>query len=139
VREGATVAILSFGARLQEGLRAAEDLAARGLSTTVADARFCKPLDEELIRRLADEHEVLIIIEEGAIGGFASHVFGFLAHEGLLDGGLKVRPMYLPDRFIAHAKPVEQYADAGLEARHIVATALIAFGRADEAVAAARA
>ena len=139
VREGTTVAILSFGARLQEGLKAADDLAARGLSTTVADARFCKPLDEDLIRRLAGAHEVLITIEEGAVGGFASHVLEFLAHEGLLENGLKVRPMTLPDRFIAHAKPDEQYEDAGLQAHHIVATALTAIGRGDEAVISVRA
>ena len=133
VREGTAIAVLSFGGRLQEGLKAADELAAHGLSTTVADARFCKPLDEDLVRRLAREHEVLILIEEGAVGGFASHVFEFLANEGLLENGLKIRPMYLPDRFIAHAKPVEQYEDAGLQARHIVATALTAIGRGDEA------
>ena len=133
VREGTAIAILSFGARLQEGLKAADELAAHGLSTTVADARFCKPLDEDLVRRLAHEHEVLILIEEGSVGGFASHVFEFLANEGLLENGLKVRPMYLPDRFVAHAKPVEQYEDAGLQARHIVATALTAIGRGAEA------
>jgi len=139
VREGTTVAILSFGARLQEGLKAAEELAARGLSTTVADARFCKPLDEDLVRRLAAEHEVLITIEEGAVGGFSSHVLGFLAHGGMLENGLKVRPMYFPDRFINHAKPVEQYEDAGLEAQHIVDMALSAIGRRADAVAAAHA
>ncbi len=139
VREGTAVAILSFGARLQEALKAAEELAARGLSTTVADARFCKPLDEDLTRRLATEHEVLITIEEGAIGGFAAHVFQFLAREGLLESGLKIRPMCLPDRFINHDKPQAQYADAGLEAGHIVATALTALGRAEETVEPARA
>ncbi len=139
LREGSTVAILSFGARLPEVLKAADTLAARGLSTTVADARFVKPLDQDLVRRLAREHEVLITIEEGAVGGFAAAVFQFLAMEGLLDNGLKVRPMILPDRFILHDKPELQYEDAGLNARHIVATALTALGRAEEAAKTLRA
>ena len=139
LREGSTVAILSFGARLPEVLKAADTLAARGLSTTVADARFLKPLDGDLVRRLAREHEVLITIEEGAVGGFAAAVFQFLAMEGLLDNGLKVRPMILPDRFILHDKPELQYEDAGLNARHIVATALTALGRAEEAAKTLRA
>ena len=139
LREGSTVAILSFGARLPEVLKAADTLAARGLSTTVADARFLKPLDDDLVRRLAREHEVLITIEEGAVGGFAAAVFQFLAMEGLLDNGLKVRPMILPDRFILHDKPELQYEDAGLNARHIVATALTALGRAEEAAKTLRA
>ena len=139
LREGSTVAILSFGARLPEVLKAADTLAARGLSTTVADARFVKPLDGDLVRRLAREHEVLITIEEGAVGGFAAAVFQFLAMEGLLDNGLKVRPMILPDRFILHDKPELQYEDAGLNARHIVATALTALGRAEEAAKTLRA
>ena len=139
LREGSTVAILSFGARLREVLKAADTLAARGLSTTVADARFVKPLDDDLVRRLAREHEVLITIEEGAVGGFAAAVFQFLAMEGLLDNGLKVRPMILPDRFILHDKPELQYEDAGLNARHIVATALTALGRAEEAAKTLRA
>ena len=105
MREGSKIAILSLGARLAECLVAAEDLAAKGLSTTVADARFAKPLDTDLIRRLAREHEVLITIEEGAVGGFASHVLQYLATAGMLDQGLKVRPMVLPDRFIDHASP----------------------------------
>ncbi|MFQ5939398.1 MAG: 1-deoxy-D-xylulose-5-phosphate synthase [Alphaproteobacteria bacterium] len=130
MREGTTVAILSFGAHLQECLKAADELAARGFSTTVADARFAKPLDQDLIRRLVAEHEVLITIEEGAIGGFASHVLNFLATEGLLDQGLKIRPMILPDRFIAHGKPQGMYEDAGLNAEHIVGTVLSALGRA---------
>jgi 1-deoxy-D-xylulose-5-phosphate synthase len=128
VREGAKVALLSFGARLAECLKAADELAARGLSTTVADARFCKPLDQNLIRRLANEHEVLITIEEGAIGGFASHVLQFLAVAGMLDAGLKIRPMILPDRFIDHDGPAKQYDEAELNAKHIVATALSALG-----------
>src|SRR5689334_4548962 len=126
MREGTTVALLSLGTRLQECLRAAEELASRGLSTTVADARFAKPLDEDLIRRLAAEHEVLITVEEGAVGGFASQVLQFLASTGQLDGGLKIRPMVLPDRFIDHHKPEVQYAEAGLDAKAIIAMALSA-------------
>jgi 1-deoxy-D-xylulose-5-phosphate synthase len=126
LREGTKVALLSFGARLGECLKAADELAARGLSTTVADARFAKPLDEDLVRRLAVEHEVLITIEEGAIGGFAAQVMQSLAMAGILDAGLKIRPMILPDRFIEHDNPAKQYEDAGLSARHIVATALAA-------------
>ncbi|MFO1163473.1 MAG: 1-deoxy-D-xylulose-5-phosphate synthase [Reyranellaceae bacterium] len=129
VREGTKIAILNFGARLGECLVAAEDLAAKGLSTTVADARFAKPLDTDLVRRLAREHEVLITIEEGAIGGFSSQVLQHLATAGLLDGGLKIRPMILPDRFLDHAAPAKQYEWAGLNAPQIVATALEALGR----------
>jgi 1-deoxy-D-xylulose-5-phosphate synthase len=129
MREGTKVALLSFGARLTECLKAADELAARGLSTTVADARFCKPLDEALVRRLAAEHEVLITIEEGAIGGFAAHVLQFLALAGMLDAGLKIRPMTLPDKFIDHDNPTLQYDEAGLNAKHIVATALSALGQ----------
>jgi 1-deoxy-D-xylulose-5-phosphate synthase len=129
LREGTTVAILSFGARMVEVLKAADDLQARGLSTTVADARFAKPLDEDLVRRLAAEHEVLITIEEGAVGGFAAHVMQFMAGQGLLDNGLKFRPMVLPDIFIDQDKPEKMYDVAGLNAPHIVATALAALGR----------
>ena len=129
LREGNVVAILSLGSRLADSLNAADDLAARGLSTTVADARFAKPLDLDLLRRLAASHEVLITIEEGSIGGFSSHVLHALASEGLLDGGLKVRPMTLPDRFIDHDSPATQYADAGLDSAAIVATALAALGQ----------
>lgn len=132
LREGSKIAILNFGARLQECLVAAEDLAAKGLSTTVADARFAKPLDTDLIRRLAREHEVLITIEEGSVGGFSSFVLQYLATAGLLDQGLKVRPMVLPDRFIDHAAPARQYEWAGLDAPHIVATALAALGQSAE-------
>ena len=128
LREGNHIAILSYGARLQESLAAADELAARGLTTTVADARFAKPLDEDLIRRLAREHEVLITIEEGAIGGFASYVLNFLAQNALLDAGLKVRPMFLPDSFVAHGDPKWQYQEAGLNAPDIVRTALAALG-----------
>jgi len=124
IREGNAIAILSLGARLQECLKAADELAAHGLSTTVADARFAKPLDEELVLRLAREHEVLITIEEGAIGGFASQVFHLLAKHGVLDAGLRIRPMVLPDVFLPHAEPDQQYQDACLRSQHIAATAL---------------
>jgi 1-deoxy-D-xylulose-5-phosphate synthase len=129
VREGNRIAILSFGTRLSEALKAAEDLEARGLSTTVADARFAKPLDEDLVLRLAREHEVLITIEEGSVGGFASHVLQLLAERGALDQGLKVRPMVLPDAFIDHDKPERMYAQAGLSAEGIVVKAFEALGR----------
>ena len=111
-----------------------EDLASKGLSTTVADARFAKPLDTDLIRRLAREHEVLITIEEGAAGGFGAHVMHFLAHDGLLDRGLKIRPMTLPDVFQDHDTPEKMYAQAGLDADGIVRTALQALGRGNEAI-----
>ena len=129
LREGTNVALLSYGARLAECLDAATELAARGLSATVADARFAKPLDEDLIRRLVAEHEVLITIEEGAIGGFASQVMQYLAVNDLLDGSCRVRPMMLPDRFIAHGTPAGMYEDAGLTATDIVANVLAALGR----------
>ncbi len=138
--DGGAVALLSLGGRLNECLRAAEDLRARGLPTTVADARFAKPLDEDLILNLARNHEVLITIEEGSIGGFGSHVLGLLARSGALDRGLKIRTMTLPDRFVDHAKPDEQYEDACLQARHIIETAVGALGitKHIRAVAAAR-
>ncbi|MDP6238606.1 MAG: 1-deoxy-D-xylulose-5-phosphate synthase [Alphaproteobacteria bacterium] len=129
MREGTAIAILSFGARLIECTKAADELAAHGLSTTLADARFAKPLDTDLVARLAREHEVLITIEEGAIGGFATQVLQFLATNGLLDKGLKIRPMMLPDRFIEHGSPAEMYEDAGLTVSDIVATALAVLGR----------
>ena len=128
LREGTSIAILSYGTRLQECLKAADELAAQGLSATVADARFAKPLDTALIERLAREHEMLITIEEGSVCGFGSLVAQHLAWQGLLDGGLKFRPMTLPDRFLDHAAPKVQYDWAGLNARHIVATALAALG-----------
>jgi 1-deoxy-D-xylulose-5-phosphate synthase len=134
VRQGSQIAILSLGTRLAEALKAAEDLAARGLSTTVADARFAKPLDRELVLKLAAEHELLITIEEGSIGGFGSHVLGLLAAEGVLDEGLKIRTMTLPDLFQDHDKPEKMYAQAGLDAKTIVATALSALGAASEKV-----
>jgi 1-deoxy-D-xylulose-5-phosphate synthase len=129
VSEGTKIALLSFGTRLSECQKASEELTARGLSTTVADARFCKPLDEDLVSRLAREHEVLITIEEGSVGGFGSHVLQYLAASGQLDRGLKIRPMILPDVFIDHDKPEKQYDEARLNARHIVETALLALGR----------
>ncbi len=136
LREGTTVAILSLGTRLAEAMKAANELQAFGLSTTVADARFAKPLDIDLVNRLAREHEVLITIEEGSIGGFGSHVVHHLASAGLLDNGLKIRPMVLPDRFLDHDAPMKQYDEAGLNARHITATALAALGRTDAALTA---
>ena len=129
LREGTKVALLSLGARLAECLAAADELAALGLSATVADARFAKPLDTDLILRLARAHEVLITIEEGAGGGFGAHVLEYLAREGVLDQGLKFRPMTLPDVFIEQDSPAAMYAKAGLDARGIVATALAALGR----------
>ena len=111
-----------------ECLKAAEELEARGLSTTVADARFAKPLDRDLILRLAREHEALITIEEGAVGGFGSHVLQLLATEGMLDHGLKIRPMVFPDIFIDQDKPVKMYDVAAMNAPHIVETALRALG-----------
>lgn len=127
VREGTKVALLNFGGRLAECLNAADLLEAQGLSTTVADARFAKPLDHDLIMRLVREHEVVITIEEGAIGGFGSHVMQFLSDTGLLDGGMaKVRSLIMPDRFIDQASPADMYAQAGLDAAGILA----AVGRA---------
>ncbi len=128
VKEGGKVAILSFGARLKEAIAAAEALDAHGLPTTVADARFAKPLDEELILRLAREHEVLLTVEEGAVGGFASHVLQFLAMRGKLDSGLKIRPLVLPDAFVDHDSPAKMYEAASLDARGMVAAALEALG-----------
>ncbi len=129
IREGDRIAILSLGTRLGEALKAAEELEARGLSTTVADARFAKPLDEDLVLRLAREHEVLITIEEGSVGGFGSFVLQRLAEHGVLDQGLKVRPMVLPDLFLDHDKPERMYARAGLDAAGIVARVFEALGR----------
>src|SRR6202522_1776809 len=128
VREGSRIAILSLGTRLQEALKAAEELAARGLSTTVADARFAKPLDRELILRLAATHKLLITIEEGAAGGFGAHVLTLLSDAGALEHGLKVRTMTLPDKFQDHDKPERMYAAAGLDAKGIVAKAIAALG-----------
>ncbi|WP_162651970.1 1-deoxy-D-xylulose-5-phosphate synthase [Lentilitoribacter sp. Alg239-R112] len=128
VKEGTKVALLSFGTRLADCVLAAEDLDAAGLSTTVVDARFAKPLDHDLIRRLAKEHEVLITIEEGAVGGFGSHVSHFLSHEGLLDHGLKFRPLVMPDIYMDQAKPEDMYLKAGLDRAGIIDTAFKALG-----------
>jgi len=128
LREGTSIAIVSLGARLAEALKAADQLAAFGLSTTVADARFMKPLDRDLILDLAREHEVLITVEEGAIGGFGSHVLHALAEAELLDGGSKIRTMGLPDVFIDHGHPHQMYELAGLNASSIATTAMMALG-----------
>ncbi|WP_011580078.1 MULTISPECIES: 1-deoxy-D-xylulose-5-phosphate synthase [Chelativorans] len=133
VREGSKIALLSLGTRLADCMIAAEELEAAGLSTTVADARFAKPLDADLIRRLAREHEVLVTVEEGSIGGFGAHVLHFLAHEGLLENGLKVRPLVMPDIFMDQAKPEKMYAKAGLDAAGIVKTVFAALGQAEQA------
>jgi 1-deoxy-D-xylulose-5-phosphate synthase len=135
LREGSTVAILNFGARLGECLKAADKLSAYGLSATIADARFAKPLDTDLVRRLAREHEVLLTIEEGSAGGFGAHVLHFLAWDGLLDKGLKIRNLVLPDRFIDQDSPERMYEIAGLEAKAIVAAGLSALGREPDAAA----
>jgi 1-deoxy-D-xylulose-5-phosphate synthase len=129
VKQGTKVALLSFGTRLADCLMAAEDLDAAGLSTTVADARFAKPLDIDLIRQLARNHEVLLTVEEGAIGGFGAHVLHFLAHEGLLDGRLKVRPLVMPDTFMDQAKPEAMNAMAGIDRKGIVGTVFQMLGQ----------
>ena len=135
VREGTSIALLSLGTRLSETLKAADLLAAKGISATVADARFAKPLDEDMILRLAREHEALITIEEGSIGGFGAFVLHLLADKGALDRGLKVRTLTLPDIFQDHDKPEAMYAQAGLNAEGIAASALTALGvSADRAV-----
>ena len=133
VRQGSTVALLSYGTRLGDCLAAAERLGALGLSPTIADARFMKPLDEELIARLARDHDVLLTVEEGGIGGFGSHVAVFLAKNGLLDGKLRFRPLMIPDRFTEQASQSDMYAEAGLDRAGIVAATLSALG--DEASA----
>jgi 1-deoxy-D-xylulose-5-phosphate synthase len=140
LREGGSVAILSLGTRLADALRAADELAARGLRATVADARFAKPLDAALIEQLARHHEVLITVEEGSVGGFGSAVLQHLAWKGLLDGtersgGLKVRPMVLPDRFIDHDTQPRQIAEAGLAPKDIAAAAMGALGLPARAIA----
>jgi 1-deoxy-D-xylulose-5-phosphate synthase len=129
VQEGHKVALLSYGARLGECLKAAKELTALGLSATVADARFAKPLDVDLLTHLAREHEVLVTIEEGAIGGFGTYVLQALAEQGLLDQGLRVRCMILPDQFIDQDTPAAMYAQAGLDARAIVAKVFEALGK----------
>jgi 1-deoxy-D-xylulose-5-phosphate synthase len=129
LREGTTIALLSLGGRLPEALKAAETLESHGLSTTVADARFAKPLDLDLLLRLAREHEALITVEEGSIGGFGSQVLSALAERGLLDAGVAVRTLGLPDRFIDQDKPEAMYAAAGLDAQAIVARVFEALRR----------
>jgi 1-deoxy-D-xylulose-5-phosphate synthase len=128
IREGHSIAILSLGSRLGDALKAADELTARGFPTTVADARFAKPIDTAMVEQLARNHEVLITIEEGSIGGFASQVMHHLAWKGLMDHGLKVRPMVLVDKFIDHDSQAKQIAESGLSARDIVAAGLAAFG-----------
>ena len=129
LREGSQIALLSYGTRLEEALGAAKELEALGLSTTVADARFAKPLDKKLILQLADEHEVLITIEEGSIGGFGSFVLHELAKEGRLDEGLKIRSMHLPDEFIDHDTPDKMYEKAELDSKAIVRTVFETLGQ----------
>jgi 1-deoxy-D-xylulose-5-phosphate synthase len=129
VKEGHKIALLSYGTRLAECLKASEELAALGLSTTVADARFAKPLDTDLVLRLAREHEVLVTIEEGSIGGFGGYVMQTLAEAGALDRGLKIRSMVLPDTFIDQDSPNAMYGRAGLDAKGIVAKVFEALGK----------
>ncbi|KAJ4823775.1 hypothetical protein Tsubulata_012091 [Turnera subulata] len=124
LKEGSKVAFLGYGTIVQSCMKAAELLQTIGVSATVADARFCKPLDGELIRKLAQEHDVLITVEEGSIGGFSSHVSNFMSLNGLLDGNVKWRPMMLPDRYIDHGSQADQIDEAGLSSQHIAATAL---------------
>ena len=139
VREGSAIAILSLGPRLQSALKAADQLAAMGLQATVADARFMKPLDTDLVNRLAREHEVLVTVEEGAVGGFGSHVLQHLTASGLLDGGLKVRTIAMPDVFLDQDSPTKMYERAGLSAPGIVETVLAALGREADTLGASRA
>ena len=128
IREGSKVCILSLGTRLEQSLEAANNLASYGLSTTVADARFAKPIDTELIKQLSKEHEILVTVEEGSIGGFSAHVMSYLTSEGLLDNGLKFRPLFFPDEFIAHGKPNEQNNYCEINAPHITNAILKALG-----------
>ena len=140
VREGTKIALLSFGTRLAECEKAADELAAHGLSTTIADARFMKPLDTELVLKLARDHEILITIEEGSVGGFGSHVAQYLTDQGALDSGLvRFRTMVLPDVFQDHDDPGKQYDEAGLNAPHIVDTVLKALRHNSAGVEEARA
>ncbi|XP_015058902.1 probable 1-deoxy-D-xylulose-5-phosphate synthase 2, chloroplastic [Solanum pennellii] len=134
LREGERVAILGYGSIIQQCLGAADILNSHNVRVTVADARFCKPLDADLIRSLAKEHEILITVEEGSIGGFGSHVSHFLSLNSILDGPLKLRSMLLPDRYIDHGSPVDQIEAAGLSSRHISATVLTLLGRPKEAM-----
>ncbi|KAI5669734.1 hypothetical protein M9H77_19587 [Catharanthus roseus] len=132
--EGSRVAILGYGSIVQQCLGAAEMLKSHNVSPTVADAKFCKPLDGDLIKTLAKEHEILITVEEGSIGGFGSHVTHFLSLTGILDGPIKVRSLFLPDRYIDHGAPVDQIEEAGLSSRHICATILSLLGKPKEAL-----
>jgi 1-deoxy-D-xylulose-5-phosphate synthase len=129
LREGSKVALFSFGTRLGECYKAADELAALGLSTTVADARFLKPLDTDLLLRLAREHEVLISIEEGSIGGFGAQVMQVLSDHGMFDRGLRFRSMILPDVFLDHDTPAAMYRQAGLDAKGIVTKVFEALGK----------
>jgi 1-deoxy-D-xylulose-5-phosphate synthase len=124
LREGGAVAILALGTRLADALKAADELAARGLPATVADARFAKPIDTRLIEQLARHHELLVVLEEGAVGGFCAQVLQHLAWAGLLETGLKVRPLALPDRFLDHDSQAAQLAEAGLGHADVVRTVL---------------
>jgi 1-deoxy-D-xylulose-5-phosphate synthase len=139
MKSGSQVALLSFGTRLQDALKAADELEAKGLSTTVADARFAKPLDEKMILKLAREHEVLITIEEGSVGGFGSMVHHLLAENGVFDEGLKIRSLVLPDEYTDHDKPDRMYGKAGMDAKGIVNKVFEALGKAQPAVARDRA
>jgi 1-deoxy-D-xylulose-5-phosphate synthase len=139
VKEGSTVALLSYGSRLGETLAAGEKLAAMGLNPTIADARFMKPLDEEMITRLAQTHDVLISIEEGSVGGFGSHVATFLALQGLLDGKLRFRPLMIPDEFVEQSSQNDMYADAGLDRAGIVKTVVETLGIGETSVPAGKA
>jgi 1-deoxy-D-xylulose-5-phosphate synthase len=137
LREGSSVALLALGTRVGDAMKAADELATRGLSATVVDARFAKPFDTALVEQLARHHAVLATIEEASVGGFGAAVMQHLALRGLLDNGLKLRPMTLPDRFIDHNTPAKQITEAGLDAAHIVATVLAALGQAEAAAASA--
>ncbi len=139
MRHGSKVALLSLGTRLAEALKAADQLEARGLSTTVADLRFAKPLDSELIRKLMTTHEVVVTIEEASIGGLGAHVLTLASDEGLVDNGLKIRTMRLPDLFQDHDAPDKQYDEARLNAPHIVETVLGALRHNSAGVEEARA
>ncbi|XP_020096323.1 probable 1-deoxy-D-xylulose-5-phosphate synthase 2, chloroplastic [Ananas comosus] len=134
IMEGTRVAILGYGSIVQTCIKAANSLRAHDIFVTVADARFCKPLDRELVRTLAEQHEILVTVEEGSVGGFGSHVSHFLSLNGLLDGHLKLRSMVLPDRYIDHGSPQDQIEEAGLSTRHIAATVLSLMGRPKEAL-----
>lgn len=135
VRESGTdVALVGYGSAVNECMRAARTLSEMGISCTVVDARFCKPLDGPLLKQVAVEHPVMITVEEGAIGGFGSHVLSFMALEGLLDGGVKLRPMTLPDRFIEQGAYDDQLSEAGLTASHIASTALKLLGKSKDAM-----